>query len=192
MNYYDFWKNSKGNRDIVFNSIFKNFHNPITILEIGVSRDLNPAVRSSDGWSSLYFTDHTLKFGGKLISVDLDPQAISNCKILCEEPDKTITHEYYTDFGTSILKEKEFENIDFIYLDGGDDPQEMVDEYELIKTRFLSPIPPVVLADDFHSKGYLVRQKYPNFFLYKWENNVHEIAMYGFIGSQETIFVTFA
>ena len=176
MNYYNFWRNSKGNRDIVFNDVFSIFfERPITILEIGVSRNLYPSVRGSDGWSSLYFADYIKKFGGKLISVDLDPIAIANCKILCLEPDRDIIHEYYCEYGTSILKQKHNEHINLIYLDGGDDPQEMLEEYEIIDSRINIPI---VLCDDFHQKGEIVRQKYPNYFLYKWENNPHELGLY--------------
>ena len=48
MNYYEYWKNSKGNRDVVFEDVFNNLKKSITILEIGVSRNLDKAVRGSD------------------------------------------------------------------------------------------------------------------------------------------------
>lgn len=176
MNYYEHWQNSKGNRDLVFNDILKHFQKPITILEIGVSRNLNPSVRGSDGWSSLYFGNHIKEYGGKLISVDLDELAINNCKILCEEIDKEINHDYYIDTGTNVLSKLNNEEINFIYLDGGDDPQEMIDEYDLILSRKYIPF---VLCDDYHTKGQLIRQKYPIHTLYKWPNNPHEMAFYG-------------
>ena len=175
MDYYEYWKNSKGNRDVVFEDVFNNLKKSITILEIGVSRNLDKAVRGSDGWSSLFFANHIKQYGGKLISVDLEPTAIENCKVLCEELDKDILHEYITDTGVNALTSLNNEDIDFIYLDGGDDPQEMVDEYELILNRKYIPL---VLCDDFHTKSVLMREKYPTHTLYKWLGNPHELGFY--------------
>lgn len=177
MNYYEYWKSSKGNRDEVFNDVFQNLNKPVNILEIGVSRNLDPAVRGSDGWSSLYFANHIKMFGGKLVSVDLDPNAIKNCKILCQELDDDISHDYYVDFGTSILIEKKI-TYDLIYLDGGDGEDEMLEEYEIIANRRTGTLP-LILCDDFHVKGGLLRKKYDKFLLYKWENNPHEMGLYG-------------
>lgn len=173
MNYYQFFKNSVGNRDTIFNYVLEKFYNrPISILEIGCSRNLDAGSRMGDGWSSLHFYDYISANGGKLDIVDLDPGAIENCKLLLgSHPDYPKNVKFHVDYGINLIN-KEY---DLIYLDGGDNPNEMIEEYELIQK--VSPNS-IILCDDFHSKGSLLRQKYSNFELIKWNGNDHEMALY--------------
>ena len=61
--------------------------------------------------------------------------------------------------GTDVLK-KLNRRWDLVYLDGGENPQEMLHEYEASNAKY-------VLCDDFSTKGLLLKKKYPNFRLYK-------------------------
>lgn len=177
-NYFQFFKESVGNRDTVFNYVLEIFgKKPISILEIGCTRNLDHGARMGDGWSSLHFYDYISTNGGQLDIVDLDQSAISICNLLLSShPNYPNNVTLTVDYGRNLITKK----YDLIYLDGGDDPNEMVEEYELIQK--VSPNA-VILCDDFHAKGSLLRLKYPNYELIKWHGNSHEMAIYSILSS---------
>lgn len=185
MNYYEHFKNSKGNRDTVFQDVLNRLGGKsAAILEVGCSRNLSPGSRQGDGWSSFHFLEHVDKHGHLLHICDIEAEALYNCRKLIDTYPKTVDVSLHKHTGYIMINSGL--DYDLYYLDGGDDPAEMVDEYEAIlkltnpiKTNAENKYNPLVLCDDFHAKGSLLRQKYPNFLLYKWENNEHEMALYG-------------
>lgn len=171
--YYKEWRDTlcKGlSRDPIFIGVLDIFKNkPINVLEIGCARSLSG--RYGDGWSSLFWADHILKNGGSLDVCDIDQNCIDNAKILLENFDKEISIKFITDDGINVLRE--VDKYDIIYLDGSDDPNQMIDQLELcdLENKY-------VFCDDFHTKGSLVGLKYPNHILYVLSNG-HEMALFG-------------
>ncbi len=186
MNYYEYFKSTKGNRDTVFQDVLARLNGKsASILEVGCSRDLSNYARQGDGWSSFHFLEYVAKHGHALHICDIDQKAIDNCwELLNTFPDVEKQDVcLYKESGVTLINS--WLDYHLYYLDGSNNPQEMVDEYEGIlklqaeinsysKTYF-----PLVLCDDFQIKGTLIREKYTNFLLYKWENSDHEMALYG-------------
>jgi len=177
-NAYQQFKEGKGNRDIIFNEVLSLFNQkPINILEIGATRDRNG--RAGDGFSTFFFAEYVKSFGRSLTVCDIDPNALTICKELLGDYFQGIN--YYLGSGLSYLKANPT-NKDLILLDGSDNPQDMLDEYEAARADY-------ILCDDFSTKGVLLRQKYPYFKLYKWHGYGHEVALYGKDINKEVVYL---
>lgn len=171
MNYYQYFLNSKGNRDSVFDYVLNCFNEkPINILEIGATRDLNLDSRQGDGWSTLHFVKYLNSFGGHLDICDISILSLENSELILKDS-PAVSKKLFLSTGLDRLKENN--QYDLIFLDGGDNPNEMIDEYNLINVQNTK-----ILCDDFHSKGNKLRELNSNFILFKWENNAHEMAFY--------------
>jgi predicted O-methyltransferase YrrM len=171
-NYFKYWKetlNTQKSRDPIFLDVLSRFNNkPINILEIGCARDLNLQARFGDGWSSLFWADYILEYGGSLTSYDIDQSAIDRVNALLENID--IQFSSVVADGTEILKVNN--KYDLIYLDGSDSPYEMLEQMKLCDL-----VNSYVLCDDFHQKGILVHNNYPVHTLYQLKNN-HQMALF--------------
>ena len=172
MDYYNEWfKKGFGNRDQIFNELLGYFNNkPIKVLEIGTMRSLDE--RSSGGASTFFWAEYIKKNGGELHVCDSSMPSLQFCQtILFNFYDKT---RFYLNTGVNILNSFNSLNAtwDIIYLDGSDDPKEMIDEFLICHSKY-------VLCDDFYTKGSILKQIYPNHRLYKWNGNNHELALYG-------------
>jgi len=171
--YYKEWQDTlckSLSRDPIFIDVLNNFKDkPINVLEIGCARSLSG--RYGDGWSSLFWADHILKNGGSLDVCDIDQNCIDNAKILLENFDKEIKVNFITDDGINVLQD--VDKYDIIYLDGSDDPNQMVDQLKLCNLD-----KNYVFCDDFHTKGSLASTIYPNHILYKLSNG-HQMALFG-------------
>jgi predicted O-methyltransferase YrrM len=163
--YYEHFKNSFGTRDEVYQTILNQFQRPISILEIGVARDLGLYTRDSDGWSSVHFAQHIAQYGGKLDLVDIDPKSIENCKKLTEG----FTNVSYRVADGIQLLQNLTEYYDIINLDAGDDPFLTLVMYNLAK----SLNPKAIIIDDFHAKGALIPHE--DVKIKHWPNG-HEVA----------------
>jgi predicted O-methyltransferase YrrM len=161
--------NTQPSRDPIFLNILSKFDKKsISILEIGCSRSLSDQSRFGDGWSSLFWAKYIMENGGLLKSCDIDIESINNVKILLENV--PINFSTIVQNGSDLLKEDN--NYDLIYLDGSDDPQQMLDQIKLCNLNNS-----YVFCDDFHTKGILVTEKYSNYILYKLKNN-HQMALF--------------
>jgi hypothetical protein len=171
--YYKEWQDTlckSLSRDPIFIDVLNNFKDkPINVLEIGCARSLSG--RYGDGWSSLFWADHILKNGGSLDVCDIDQNCIDNAKILLQNFDKEIKVNFITDDGINVLQD--VDKYDIIYLDGSDDPHQMVDQLKLCNLE-----KNYVFCDDFHTKGSLASKIYPDYILYKLSNG-HEMALFG-------------
>ncbi len=167
-NYYKWFKENLGNRDPIFMDVLNLIKpTPAKILEIGTMRSIHE--RSSGGASTFFWAEYIKEFGGELHICDLSSVSLSFSRnALKEFYDKATFH---LDTGINVVKKLNTE-WDIVYLDGDDDPQEMLDEYEACKAKY-------ILCDDFSSKGTLLREKHPNFRLYKWRDSNHELALFG-------------
>lgn len=170
--YIQYLKSTQGARDHIFEhclSLFKN--GPIFVLEIGASRDISHKSRFSDGWSTIFLALYIEKYGGKITIVDIDEKALINCKHLVEGIEAEINF-VNADANTYIANINDTE-YNLIYLDGSDDPKEMLYQFEKINRKHTS-----ILCDDFSSKGSLLRQKYSDYQLLLLTDTVFEMAIY--------------
>jgi hypothetical protein len=154
-------------RDEVFNDALSYLSNgPASILEIGCLRDLNS--RAGDGWSTLHWANYVEKHGGFFDFCDINKASVDLCcELIREEFD--INFQGHAIDGINLIDG----DLNFIYLDGGDCPRETLNQFEKcnLKTQ-------VILIDDFHTKGVLVDEKYPEKFLFRFSNG-HKMALYG-------------
>lgn len=175
-NYYKAFKEIKGNRDIVFETVLDYFNKrPIEILEIGCARNLDISSRQSDGWSTCFWANYICENGGYLISFDINKESTENCKQLIstwlEKP--SFDHSY----DIEILNEEcifdSSSEYDLVFLDGGDDPNETLKQWEVCKFDLSVE---AILIDDFHTKGRLIQDKPDT--LWHFENG-HQLACFG-------------
>jgi len=138
---------------------------PATFIEVGCLRDLNG--RAGDGWSTLHWANYVEKNGGHLTVIDINQESLDLCRelvnnfaadaaFICDKGENHVNNSY-----------------DFVYLDGGVCPHEALFQFEKcdLKTQ-------IVLMDDFHTKGVLVDEKYPEKLLFRFSNG-HKMALYG-------------
>jgi hypothetical protein len=157
----------KSARDEVFSDALALLSNkPAKILEIGCLRDLNS--RAGDGWSTLHWANYIEKNGGFLDFCDINKASVELCSELIRE-EFDINFQGHAIDGINLIDS----DLGFIYLDGGDCPQETLNQFEKCKTEYQ-----IILIDDFHTKGVLVDQKYPEKFLFRFSNG-HKMALYG-------------
>lgn len=171
--YYQQWKSFEAERDPIFKEVLSKFNNqPIKMLEIGASRDLSHQAHLGDGWSDLTWLDYISKNGGHLTIVELDPQALENCKIITEDFKQHVT--YVQQCGLEFLRTTK-EVFDFYYLDGPDDCNFTVECFESC------PKDKYRLIDDANmprGKCDTLRPKYPNYELFKCRGCSHELILY--------------
>ena len=116
-----------------FKNALTEFHkrkieNPLFV-EIGTTRGGMGGGPDGDGWATNAWGWYVDKYGGHLHTVDLDPSRIEQCK--------AVTNKFKESIGYHVMTGVEFieslphgKLIDFLYLDGSDDPQGMVDEFQ--------------------------------------------------------------
>ena len=158
--------NSENDRDKIFKSILEKYNQkPINILEIGCARNLDFNAKAGDGWSTLFFAIYINKYGGSLKVVDIDQNSLNNCKIICSDFDFI---KYFQDDGKNHINS----NYDLIYLDGADDPNQMVEQYKLIDREKTD-----ILCDDWHSKGTKLSELTKDYIIMK-ANEGHPMAFF--------------
>lgn len=167
--YLEYFLNSRGNRDLIFNDTLNIFQSkPINILEIGAARSLDFYNRQGDGWSSLHYYQYIIKNGGTLTICDIDPKSISTCQELFANLE-TSNVKFVVEDGFKLINE----HYDLIYLDGSDDPNDMV-----LQLNAINLSKQVVLCDDFHTKGSLAIKYHPNVIIYGWRDSGHRMGLY--------------
>lgn len=178
---YEIFKQGLGNRDPIFREVLSYFgRRPIDILEIGCMRSKDE--RASGGWSTFFMAEYVKEHGGSLTIVDTNLQSLENCAELLGDF-YTESNGYQTT-GAEYIKSNN-ETWDLAILDGSDNPNDMLEEFELLIGRA-----EYIYCDDFSTKGILLRDKYPEFKLYKWPGAGHECAVYGPGIKKETIYLT--
>jgi hypothetical protein len=104
---------------LMFKELLQKKQGPFTIIETGT---LRKKANWMDGQSSLLFYDFLTKFGGKFISLDLNPNALKECESILAETfpnSNNVDLKLLTGDSVEILA-KINEPVDLIYLDSYD------------------------------------------------------------------------
>jgi len=115
-------------------------------VEIGCTR--KAAETADDGFSTIYLAQEAKARHGLLHSVELNPHNIRVARAAVTARDLSNSVRFHKERGANWLKE--FAGpIDFLYLDGSDDAETNLDEFEAAETK-LSP-DAIVCIDDCHA-----------------------------------------
>lgn len=111
------------NRNDTFNHLFSlmgDMKDPLTIVETGTIRIHGDVGLMGDGHSTLKFADYCSKFGGKLYSVDIDPEAVvlSSRMVSRKYPDVEVN---VVESDSVAFLESFDQPIDVLYLDSAND-----------------------------------------------------------------------
>lgn len=171
--YTEYHQNNPAERDYIFYEVLKKFNNePINILEIGTARNLDPAAKHGDGVSIIFWGQYARLTNSKITVVELDPQALANCKIISEDFKDYIT--YINGDGLKYLDENN--DYDLVYLDAGDSPSltlEMFEKCDRNKNW--------IFVDDANGPGGkadLLRPAHQDYILYNCKGCSHEMILY--------------
>jgi hypothetical protein len=94
------------------------------IVETGTTRgDLGGGLEG-DGWATLVFSWYCKKYGGTVITIDIEEEAIENCKIITHEYKDNII--YHVGDSVSFLEGMKDKEINLLYLDSADDPTHQI------------------------------------------------------------------
>ena len=138
------------NRMPTFNHLFSlmaDLKNP-TIVETGTIRTHGDAGLIGDGHSTLKFADYCSKFGGKLYSLDIDPEAIALSSWMVSRKYPNVAVNVIESDSVAFLKSFE-EPIDVLYLDSANDANLILNEAKAALCNLHSES--IVLIDDCFS-----------------------------------------
>jgi hypothetical protein len=156
-----------------FIEVINSVSEPIRCLVIGSERNItDPQAIYGDGFFSLYVADKILKDKtGSLTIVDIDPQAIENCKIIMSDFIGVIDIRFVVDDGLNWAGKDGF---NLKYLDGGDESWQTFEMFKKVDLRGSH-----VLLDDFNPGGKCdrVKSSYPFYKTYKC-GPVHQLGFY--------------
>tara|TARA_R110000824_G_scaffold231335_1_gene419115 strand:+ start:1419 stop:2039 length:621 start_codon:yes stop_codon:yes gene_type:complete len=135
-------------RDEIFNNVLSEFESkPVRIFQAGAIETFKGLRwRIDSGWSDLIWGEYIKNNGGKLTVVDINIDHLANSVFAATQLGYEINavHGDATDFISD-------EPYDIYYLDGGNDPQETLDQFNKIKDT-----DSIVLIDDYFVKGTLI------------------------------------
>ena len=131
-------------RDFIFNWALSQFkEKPVTVFQVGAIETFRVPWRLGSGWSDTIFGPYIAKNGGKLtvIDINLDNIAHSMFASTC------LDYEINVIYGDAIdyIGDGRY---DIYYLDGGNDPQETLDQFNKIKDK-----KSIIIVDDYSIKG---------------------------------------
>lgn len=164
----------------VYDWVIKNHFRgqPVNILDIGATRFSHPSNISGDGGSSIYWADYIAEHGGHLTIVDIDPIALQRNQEILSDFIGKIKVSFVCNDGVLFLRKNN--NFDFIYLDGGDSPDEAYEEFRAVNLTKSK-----ILCDDFNSKGIRLSLDYPFYRLFE-VNWLHRMAFYDKVENEPT------
>lgn len=136
-------------RDIIFKSILDTYNNrPIKIFQIGAIETLdNPLFRIGSGWSDIIFGNYIKSNGGLLNIVDISLDHLANSCLMSMylEYSINLNHGDAINYITDVY--------DIYYLDGSNDPQETLDQFNKV-VSFNTKCH--IIVDDFSIKGTMI------------------------------------
>jgi hypothetical protein len=135
-------------RDHIFASVLSSFSNgPVNVFQIGAIETFEAEWRIGSGWSDLIWGDYIKKHGGSLAVADISLTNLAHSTLAAVQLGYV---DHLVTFCGDAIEYIE-EGYDIYYLDGSDDPQEMLDQFNKIKHTNS-----VVVMDDYSVKGTLV------------------------------------
>lgn len=165
----DIFNSTNGPRDDLFAQISAWFPGTPNICQIGAIQNWLPAYRKGSGWSDFVWGALIQQRGGHLTVVDINNGALNNSlqafRDLGIESHITIVN---SDGATWLQANKDY---NFVYLDGSDNPGEMLDQF-----RAIDRTKAYVLCDDFSIKGKLMPQELEVLTRFKPVNSLYKIA----------------
>lgn len=165
---------TKDCRDATFFEALSKLNNkPAKIFELGTSYDLAGHCRFSGGWSTYFWAKYISEYGGSLVTCDINANGLLNSKELISDF-SGINVQFVNQNGNVYLQNNS--NFDLIYLDGSDDPKDMVTQLNLCQNSLMNGT--IILCDDFHTKGSIVKQIWKDYILYR-NSTGHEMALFG-------------
>ena len=150
-------------RDYIFDWALNQFHRkPIKIFQVGAIETFSSDWRVGSGWSDMIFGEYIKKYGGKLTVVDIDLNHLANSVLAAQ----ALKYDINVVFGDAI-KAIDKKDHDIYYLDGSNDPQETLDQFNKIKNKKC-----IILVDDFSIKGTLLTNTGCKFTVHNVANGV--------------------
>ena len=136
-------------RDDIFASVLSKFESgPVRVFQVGAIETFFYDWRIGSGWSDLIWGEYIRNNGGKLTVVDTNMDNLANSVFAASQlgydSEINAVHGDAIDFISD-------ESYDIYYLDGGNDPQETLDQFNKIKDT-----DSIVLIDDYFVKGSLI------------------------------------
>jgi predicted O-methyltransferase YrrM len=154
-------------RDEVFKDVISFFNKKvINILEIGSLRSQH---RNGDGWSTIFLAEYVNNHGGFLTVSNINADDLNFCKNIIQEVIPEVKIDFVLEDGLKLIEP----HYDFVYLDGGDDPQDTLNQFNLINKEDT-----FILVDDFHTKGSLLPKDTVHTF-YNFTNGYQMALYYG-------------
>ena len=136
-------------RDNIFNEILSTFDGkPVRIYQVGAIETFSDKFRVFSGWSDLVWGKYIKEHGGELKIMDIDLDHLAHSAFAAQSLGYQV-QLCYGDGAEEILSQ----DYDIYYLDGSNDPQETLDQYEKIKDKDA-----VVIIDDYDIKGTLINE----------------------------------
>ena len=115
-------------------------------VEIGCTR--KAAETADDGFSTIHLAQEAKARHGLLHSVEFNPHNIRAARVAATTRDLSNSVRFHEEHGVDWLKD--FAGpINFLYLDGSDDPETNLDEFETTETKLSTDA--IVCVDDCHA-----------------------------------------
>jgi hypothetical protein len=135
-------------RDSIFKSILASFEcNPVSVFQVGAIETFRFSWRIGSGWSDMIWGEYVAQHGGRITVADISIDNLANSTLAAVKlgyEDKLQTFH-----GNAINYIEE--GYDIYYLDGSDDPFEMLNQFNKIKHTSS-----IVIMDDYRVKGGMV------------------------------------
>lgn len=160
-------------RDWVFEYTLSQFNrSPLPMIEIGCLTHRTDG-RYGNGNSTMFWAEYIDTYGGEIWTCNNNEEHLSACADVITPTFPDVKIKYVKGDGKQLI-EKLNKVMDYklVYLDGSNDPEETLQQFELSKDRAY------VLIDDFNEKGSTVFNKYPNCVLFRFANCGHQMALY--------------
>jgi len=155
-------------RDNIFLETLNLFNEkPIRILEIGSMTAIDG--RWGNGNSTMFWLMYLAKYGGELITTNINQQHLDECKKVVETFETPVNVHYVLRRGEEILEKDN--SFDLVYLDGANAAEEMLNQYRMCHDDSY------VLCDDFTTKGTIVRNLGLHHKLYVFAGG-HQMALF--------------
>ena len=149
-------------RDPIIKYVLQLFDKkPVKIFQVGAIESLQTMFRVGSGWSDTIFGAYIKEFGGSLTIADIDLDHLANSHLIGGAMGYKVTLQ----LGDAI--ESISNDYDIYYLDGSNDPQETLDQFNKIKNKKC-----IILVDDFSIKGTLLTNTGFDFSVHSVANGV--------------------